>query len=841
MAELNLKQIEDKLNEEFQAEGRKLVFWYDDNAEFEQDIDHLKLENAKIHYLKENNLFATKVLLEREDKKTNYLLYAPFLKPAARDNHLADTIKYSTEFSTDRASLLTADLGIDAQYKPILQKHITFFRAKSRTNRFYDLEVDHYTDDLIEIAILSVLVNSKIANFEEVVRIVITAGDLKENAYLEEFRKYEIEAAFWKHLRHTFAYVDDEPSLEKFVISLYLTYSETVMHHELPKSLQSYILGNSGTVIAFMDQIMNSILYQEEFDRLSAQTFQAIHGENVFKDYSIEELVHLDLFKYIDKRIIHWMIERLVDESLNSTVEEMNIPELCRFREAMHFGKDFYNDYHLLRHAFYILQKADYEAESDLVAMIKKYNTEDFMMDTHYRKFYYYLDASENSNQYEELRELIENVYSNKYLDVITKEFNHEFSYEKVRGHYKLQKDFYHHFVENSKEMTVVIISDAFRYEVAKELVKKMERDSKFESVEIEAQIGVTPSYTSLGMAALLPHQKLKMDDNYQVFVDGKASTNLIQREAILKYKNEASGAIQYDDLKKYSSAEMRDFFVGKEVVYVYHNQIDARGDRLNTEDEVFIAAKEAIDEIKDLIVGITNSVSRTRYIVTADHGFIYKRRKTTEADKIERFSAKDDMVNKRFIVSEKGYDIHGTNTLQLSEVLNEDEYRVVTVPMSSNNFKFPGGGQNFVHGGISPQETLVPVIQAKTVRGKQEEEKVKIAFVSTISRVTSLHVRLDFIQQEAIGENIKPATYRIAFEDGNGQVISNEEIYTADSKAKETANRIFSLNFNLRDQKYKQNQSYYLVAKDDNTRVEAFRQELTIDIAFAGGFDFDI
>ncbi|MDN6161413.1 MAG: BREX-1 system phosphatase PglZ type A, partial [Atopostipes sp.] len=424
---------------------------------------------------------------------------------------------------------------------------------------------------------------------------------------------------------------------------------------------------------------------------------------------------------------------------------------------------------------------------------------------------------------------------------VITKEFNNEFSYEKVRGHYKLQKDFYHNFVENNKEMTVVIISDAFRYEVAKELVKKMKRDVKFESVAIEAQIGVTPSYTSLGMASLLPHKELEMDEDYQVFVDGKPSTNLVQRETILKGKNEAAGAIQYDDLKKYSSAEMRDFFVGKEVVYIYHNQIDARGDSLNTEDEVFIAAKEAIDEIKDLIVRITNSVSRTRYIVTADHGFIYKRRKTNEADKIERFSSKEDMVNKRFIVSEKDYDVHGTNTMQLSEVLNENEYRVVTVPMSSNNFKFPGGGQNFVHGGISPQESLVPVIQVKTVRGKQEEEKVKISFVSTMSKVTSLHVHLEFLQQKAIGENIKPATYRIAFEDANGQVISNEEIYTADSKAKETGKRIFSLNFNLRDQKYKLDEKYYLVAKDDDTKVEAFRQELTIDIAFAGGFGFDL
>ena len=46
MAELNLKQIADKLNAEFTGDVRKLVFWYDDNAEFAEDIDTLELENA---------------------------------------------------------------------------------------------------------------------------------------------------------------------------------------------------------------------------------------------------------------------------------------------------------------------------------------------------------------------------------------------------------------------------------------------------------------------------------------------------------------------------------------------------------------------------------------------------------------------------------------------------------------------------------------------------------------------------------------------------------------------------------------------------------------------------
>ena len=51
MAELNLKQITDKLNSEFASGVRKLVFWYDTNADFQEDIDSIELENAKVLHL----------------------------------------------------------------------------------------------------------------------------------------------------------------------------------------------------------------------------------------------------------------------------------------------------------------------------------------------------------------------------------------------------------------------------------------------------------------------------------------------------------------------------------------------------------------------------------------------------------------------------------------------------------------------------------------------------------------------------------------------------------------------------------------------------------------------
>ena len=52
MSELNLKQIIDRLNEEFMGDTRILVFWYDDKGEFAEDVQSIELANAKVYFWK---------------------------------------------------------------------------------------------------------------------------------------------------------------------------------------------------------------------------------------------------------------------------------------------------------------------------------------------------------------------------------------------------------------------------------------------------------------------------------------------------------------------------------------------------------------------------------------------------------------------------------------------------------------------------------------------------------------------------------------------------------------------------------------------------------------------
>ena len=265
-------------------------------------------------------------------------------------------------------------------------------------------------------------------------------------------------------------------------------------------------------------------------------------------------------------------------------------------------------------------------------------------------------------------------------------------------------------------------------------------------------------------MAALLPHKTLEMTDDFQVLADGILCDNLAGRQQVLQSYNPDSVCVQFDDIKNLKVAELRDVLTKRQIIYVYHNQIDARGDKANTEDEVFHACEEAVQEIMDLIHRISVSGNTYHFIVTADHGFIYKRDKLTESDKISGKSAEKAFVNRRFIVSKAALKDDGIDHMSMGRVLGNEDSKVVSYPVSSNVFKVAGGGANYVHGGSSPQEMLVPVLEFKMERGHMETKNAEIALVSIVHKITNLITSMDFIQSDAVSDTVKAAKYRIVF-----------------------------------------------------------------------------
>ena len=105
--------------------------------------------------------------------------------------------------------------------------------------------------------------------------------------------------------------------------------------------------------------------------------------------------------------------------------------------------------------------------------------------------------------------------------------------------------------------------------------------------------ISSLPSYTQLGMASLLPNNELEIkstDDT--VYVDGKSSKGKDARIKILQSEDINSTALNDEEFLKLSRENGRELVKANNVIYIYHNQIDATGDDPITEEKVFDAVE---------------------------------------------------------------------------------------------------------------------------------------------------------------------------------------------------------------------------------------------------------
>ncbi|MBF0398181.1 MAG: PglZ domain-containing protein, partial [Desulfobacterales bacterium] len=91
-------------------------------------------------------------------------------------------------------------------------------------------------------------------------------------------------------------------------------------------------------------------------------------------------------------------------------------------------------------------------------------------------------------------------------------------------------------------------------------------------------------------------------------------------------------------------------------IIYIYHDQIDAVGDKAASESRTFEAARKALDELSGLINWIINSLNGTRVVITSDHGFIYHDKAPAPIDKsvVDKSQIEIFKSHKRFILGKK-------------------------------------------------------------------------------------------------------------------------------------------------------------------------------------------
>jgi uncharacterized protein (TIGR02687 family) len=552
---------------------------------------------------------------------------------------------------------------------------------------------------------------------------------------------------------------------------------------------------------------------------------------------TIDSYVYCDSFERFDENIINHYVELLYENQVDLGPDFKNILEE---RKKTHFYHKYENDYEVLRFANLFISLINefkrIELPEEVDELIKAYANKWVYLDSYYRKFYYFYDKLEDAGKFEDLRQLIENLYVNKFLSIINPKFTKELA-EKPISELEVSKQwkFYKRNIPPSvrKHKTAVIISDAFRYGCAVELFAELEKDPT-RTPEIKPMISSIPSYTALGMACLLPNKEIRYQGD-TILIDGLNCRSTDERNNILSNYTTDVKAFSYEDLDKLKSRDFKDEMKGLSLVYVYHNKIDARGDHAPSENEVFNAAQETIEDVLVLIKRLRDQGNFAKIYITSDHGFIYKRDKLKEHDKVnlDSFSEKR---HKRFIISDEPLEIDSAVSIPM-DYLNMDLY--ANVPIGADVFKAQGAGLNFVHGGASLEECIIPLLEVKAGKGAKNQRTVELQLISTNNKITNHDVMLTFFQKENVSQDVLPLEAAIYFVDEDNNKISGDAIIFADKNSDSAEDREFKEKFRLLQKQYDKSKNYYLIIRDLKEDIEVERIPFTIDMAFQDGFDF--
>lgn len=854
ISKMNIEQIEISLMNLFNKDlelyqKRHIVFWYDSAWDFTEDIDNLNLPNVKIHKV-DDNFFYTKYLLEKEDPESNYLLYFNWEKPNSDNNWLLDVLLYSKEFSADKSSVILNEVGItDLSMKPIIEKHRKFFESKKRVQDFMKINIDKKSIKDIKLSMLAVIVWEKTTNFDDILRKVFLWW-FENNKFLEEFEKYDLIEDFWKFVRIYYSYTNESLNLKDLFTNFIVSNIKFSWDYEIPLHLESASKCSNHTNV-FINSFMNHKTDYEYYRNISDEVSTELWIFNKIVT-DLNKIKDIETISLVDKTIL-----LSITTSLNNkNCDHNHLIDIINTRKSKHWYDVFEDQYEVLFNAIKILEfKEKYNNWFNHISareLFDDYTKELFKMDTYYRLFNFYYDRANLSlknNYLNDLQKDIEAIYTNWYLDELTKKQIALLKANGINDWYipwiQKQEDFYEKEVNNvlkwkNTERVFVVISDALRYECWYELYELLQKERGL--TDITYMQWVIPSYTKLWMASLLPHKEIKIDDSWRILVDHIDSSWTEWRNKILNNYLE-SVAITWRDLMNYWQIEARELFKEKKVVYIYHNVIDSTWDNAKTEHKTFEWVKDAIVELKDIVKKITNSWNWINVLITADHWFIYKREPLVESDKIslEKITKIDN--NRRFILSKDEKEIEWTIKIDMWYMWNSWVYAIL--PNGNSRFKIQGWWSNFVHGSLTLQEIVVPIINFKYQKDLKWavadfKKEVEIVLSNTSRVINNNMFTLVFHQKEPMTWKLLEWVYRISLWDISWEepkLVSDEKTIVADKISDKIEDRMFRIGLTLKS--WVANWSYRLrIFSEWKSKIEKPWYDFEVNKLYDNDFD---
>ena len=819
-------------------ERHRVVFWYDTKKELRSDFEAVSIPDVEKLEIA-NNEYGLKYRVLRELPEQKFLLYKEAPQPEDLDNWLLDVQLAHGEFRTDQVAIWLSELELGLEFAEVAQAHAEFFQANKRKEALKKLLKPDDTAGQLRLKMLAVCAGAE-PRMDSVVETLLQQMAEERDDGIRLVERCGLDNFLWDQLTRLYGYTGKEPSLQDFVIELFKS---------------CYAMGTDGEVkltgdaLVFLKRWKDSRQFEQGFEALSAKCAEVLGIELDLGKRDFRELVELDYFRLIDQKIISDLVRAVVAR----TVTSGDVALWVRQRRQGHWYGEFRHLYEAIEFAARFVQLlGEVQLTMDSLSDgIRRYSHSWFQLDQLYRKFTYHVRMSGQASLMGELSDQVENLYSNNYLLKLGDGFQAQVDAALRWEAYPViqQKAFFEHWVRpylRKDKRICVIISDAMRYEIGDELLGLIRQEDRY-SAELEPALSTLPSYTQLGMAALLPNKSLTIADNDTgtVLVDGQSSQGTVNRTKILQAALDGRGqAVKAEDFMQLNRDDSRELLKGNDVLYIYHNRIDHTGDKMHSEGQAFEAAEQTLADLIRLIKKLT-AANANNLLITADHGFIYQDRELDESDFLSDAVSGDDIRyrDRRFVLG-KGLSASPAFHHFTSEQLGLDGDMEVQIPKSINRLRLKGSGSRFVHGGASLQEVVIPVLKVNKKR-QSDVSAVEVEILRGASSViTSGQLAVTLYQSGPVTEKVQPRHLRAGIYTQAGDLISDSHELSFDLTSENPRERELQVRFVLSRQADEANgQEVFLRLEEQHAGTSHYKEYKSLRYlmrrSFTSDFDF--
>jgi uncharacterized protein (TIGR02687 family) len=824
---------------EAQFDKHRIVFWYDAAQEFAGAFASVELDGvAKIDVA--NSEFGVKHRILREAPKQRFLLYRAGSRPADIDNWLLDVELAHGVFKSDQVAIWLSELGLPANFEDLVREHQEFFRAGRRMEKLKALIRGDDTKTALRLRMLAVCVGGD-GGFDTVVEALLAELAQGKDDGLRLIGRVGLEGFLWDHMARFFGYRADQPGVGDFAVALFKSCYQSGVGAEATLTSEALV---------FFRRWKNNRNAEAAFSKLSADYGELLGVAHDLGKRDFRTFLEMDYFEEVDRAIIR----ALVHEVSSQTAAPPEVLTWIRQRRQSHWYAAYRDLYEAIGYAAEF-QQAMAQITLGMTSLaegVQRYAKTWFRLDQLYRKFVWHMQKSGQATLMRELSEQVENHYVNSYLLRLNDAWqSHVDAAERWSASPILdQRAFYREQVGDFRrrdQKVCVIISDALRYEVAEELLGRIRSLDRYEA-EIEPLLGCLPSYTQLGMASLLPNTDLRIADNdtSTVFVNGQSSQGLENRKKILATgrPGDRTTALKAEELMGLDKDAARALIRDHDVVYIYHNLIDAIGDKPVSEDRVFEAAEDTLEEMVRLVKKLTGA-NASNLIVTADHGFIYQHRPIEESDFSSAQVEGETILfrDRRFILGHGLQANHGLRRFTPEQAGLQGDVEVL-IPKSINRLRRQGSGSRFVHGGATLQEVVVPVVKIGKKR-QSDTAAVDVEIIGSANRlITASQISVRFYQGAAVTDKVQSRRLRAGIYAETGELISDSHELDFDFRSENPREREVAVRFLLsRDADAFNGQEVILKLEERHAETSHFKEyrsaRYTLRRSFTNDFDF--